>query len=291
VGSSGLDWNAVNEGGDLLVLVHPARAQEHGGSSSTSEGQRQPRPTGFLSDLSGPLHGEGPPEVGTAQPTCCPLPQVPHPRGPQPGEAAALVPLEGGNTTEPLSAMGKGCPGTPRFLPLAKPTRPQPAPLPGRRAHPPVREVVPVEIVVQLAVTAAGGGNRGEQVTGSAGPRTPWSSRCRAQQGRGTQPASIPIPGEGEASRRVPRELPGPRHGPVRQLCPGRGLPQRQTRVLGGTERAPGTASALGELCLERPDVKFHGPWLCAHAAGSLGSKLRSDLSADRLQCRQPTCR
>lgn len=42
--SSGLDRDAVNEGGDLLVLVHPARAQEHSGVSATSEVQQQPLP-------------------------------------------------------------------------------------------------------------------------------------------------------------------------------------------------------------------------------------------------------
>lgn len=41
VSPSGLDWDTVNEWGDLMVLVHPARAQEQGGVSTTSEMQQQ----------------------------------------------------------------------------------------------------------------------------------------------------------------------------------------------------------------------------------------------------------
>lgn len=69
-----------------------------------------------------------------------------------------------------------------------------------------------------------------------------------------THPALIL--GEWEASWRIPQKL---QHGPG---SPGSNLSQRQTRVLRGMIRVPRTASAgsaLRNLHLECPDVKFHG--------------------------------
>lgn len=85
--SSGLDRDAVNEGGDLLVLVHPARAQEHGSVSAAPEVQQQPQPAKRAS-------------LVAPQPRHCPahmlaLPHVPPPKGPQPRESVAYHPRRG----------------------------------------------------------------------------------------------------------------------------------------------------------------------------------------------------
>lgn len=122
VSSPGLDGDAVNEGWDLLVLVHPARAQKK---------QRERK---------------------NAAPT------------PITGTAPARVLLEG----SAASARVLGLPSWgPHFVPPRSP----------------VREVVPVEIVVQVTVTAVGG-DRGQQVT------------SRGTAGQGQPPTACPHPRE-----------------------------------------------------------------------------------------------
>lgn len=83
--SSGLDWDAVNEGGDLLVLVHPARAQGHGDVSTAPGPASQESIPGVPSGVKDPQPGHCPAHT-------LPLPCEPYPQGPQPREAVASAP-------------------------------------------------------------------------------------------------------------------------------------------------------------------------------------------------------
>lgn len=96
------------------------------------------------------------PNLGIAQPTRCPWPMYPIPKAPS--EAVALRLLEAGNATEFLLEMGGQMPRDTLLSAFAEACSGPPL-APGMLCSP-VWEVVPVEIVVQVAVTAAGGGER-----------------------------------------------------------------------------------------------------------------------------------
>lgn len=109
----------------------------------------------------------GPCAVKDSQPGHCPahmlsLPHVPLPKAPKPGEDAA--PPSGEIPPSLCQRQGAGCPGTPCFSTIRDTVTCQThtcsAHLAPGMPRSPVREVVPVEIIVQVTVTAAGGGER-----------------------------------------------------------------------------------------------------------------------------------